>query len=100
MVEKVTAVHENARESKCRLQQYKARIVQSMMEESRELMRQALEEVTQPFSSPPTKSASHFTEFVIFCISPFRHLDEAAAYRSLSLDAFQAKALALYCIFC
>lgn len=44
MVEKVTAVHENARESKCRLQQYKARIVQSMMEESRELMRQALEE--------------------------------------------------------
>lgn len=40
-------MHENAREAKTKLQQYKAKVVQEMVEESRELMRQALEEVAQ-----------------------------------------------------
>lgn len=43
----MTSMHENAREAKTRLQQYKAKIVQEMVEESKELMRQALEEVEQ-----------------------------------------------------
>ncbi|ELU14229.1 hypothetical protein CAPTEDRAFT_191698 [Capitella teleta] len=44
LVEKVLDTHENAKEAKKKLQVYKAKIVQAVTEESRELMKQALEE--------------------------------------------------------
>ena len=43
-MEDVLDTHENAKEAKKKIQEYKASIVQQVTEESRELMRQALEE--------------------------------------------------------
>ncbi|XP_035827876.1 cilia- and flagella-associated protein 99 [Aplysia californica] len=44
LVENTMAGHRNAKESKKRLQEYKQKLVQEVTEESRELMKQALEE--------------------------------------------------------
>ena len=46
LVEMVLGGRENAKEAKKKLVQYKAKIVQEVNEESKELMRQALEEVS------------------------------------------------------
>ena len=46
LVEMVLGGRENAKEAKKKLIQYKAKIVQEVNEESKELMRQALEEVS------------------------------------------------------
>ena len=43
LVEDVMAGHENAKQAKKNLQQYKSKIVQEVNEESKELMKQALE---------------------------------------------------------
>ena len=43
LVEDVMAGHENAKQAKKSLQQYKSKIVQEVNEESKELMKQALE---------------------------------------------------------
>lgn len=45
LVEMVMGGRENAKEAKKKLVQYKSKIVQEVNEESKELMRQALEEV-------------------------------------------------------
>lgn len=45
LVEMVLGGRENAKEAKKKLIQYKSKIVQEVNEESKELMRQALEEV-------------------------------------------------------
>lgn len=45
LVETVLSGRENAKDAKKKLQQYKAKIVQEVNEESKELMRIALEEV-------------------------------------------------------
>lgn len=46
LVEMVLGGRENAKEAKKKLVQYKSKIVQEVNEESKELMRQALEEVS------------------------------------------------------
>ena len=46
LVETVMEGHENAKEAKKRLQEYKAKVVADVNEESKELMRVALEKVT------------------------------------------------------
>lgn len=46
LVEMVLGGRENAKEAKKKLIQYKSKIVQEVNEESKELMRQALEEVS------------------------------------------------------
>jgi hypothetical protein len=48
-MEKVVDSHENAKEAKRKIQAYKSKIVQAMNEETRDLMRRALEEVTNYF---------------------------------------------------
>ena len=45
LVETVLEGHENAKDAKKRLQEYKAKVVAEVNEESKELMRQALEQV-------------------------------------------------------
>lgn len=52
LVEMVMGGRENAKEAKKRLIQYKSKIVQEVNEESKELMRQALEEVVIPTQVP------------------------------------------------
>jgi len=47
LVEMVLGGRENAKEAKKKLVQYKAKIVQEVNEESKELMRRALEEVSE-----------------------------------------------------
>lgn len=49
LMEKVVDSHENAKEAKRKIQAYKSKIVQAMNEETRDLMRRALEEVTNYF---------------------------------------------------
>jgi len=46
LIETVVDSHENAKEAKRKMQVYKAKIVQAMNEESKELMQRALEEVS------------------------------------------------------
>lgn len=45
LVEQVMNTHVGAKEAKVKLQEYKAKIVQEVNEESKELMRRALEQV-------------------------------------------------------
>ena len=45
LVETVLEGHENAKDAKKRLQEYKAKVVAEVNEESKELMRHALEQV-------------------------------------------------------
>ena len=46
LIEKVSNSHESARNAKQQMQLYKAHIVQSMNEEYKDMMRQALDEVS------------------------------------------------------